>query len=613
MDPPTPSPPQKSSSAYNISAISSPAYPSSRPNSDPAICTLSLKTKSQQTSHIERSQSAHGRYPHSELDSPTNSLNGHGEFSMDDFSIDLAKLGEKSSSGLSLGNAGRRAVEGIPSEDDGPEDFTMRMGEWMKGTISWGKHRDGGNEGAETHGSTNGGVQPEQNESRADRDKDVRMDDDDQSVNGSHDESEFLPLSTSTPAPLMGQAQEFVPSPPLSRHSTEAKQNRTAEEVFDHISALQLEVERLRSQNEQYQSTQCSFEQARARMQSEGHALQTQLRDLRSEAARLQDSEFKASQKILRLEQELRRDGSKVGSLRAKFEPLSQELEATKLRAEADKQGLESKVDSLQQELQRSRDLYAKQRSDFDSVRTTHAREIDALKSNLDMCQQNQKTQEELLHARHEADASARESLRKEMHSALNAAKAAASMHEVELARAKDQLTETRRVLATVENENDRLIREKDRQANRIAEIKSLVEERTAELNAAQFNSKELENEITRLHTSFVGNSNSNNNTQTSDPEIENLKTQHKTALQSLRTKHAKDIKILRSAIIKSREETHRRERELADTYQDEIEALKEKIESLSSPPPPPPPQNATEPADPAGTVAELRTAIRVL
>lgn len=53
---------------------------------------------------------------------------------MADFSIDLAKLGEKDST-WTIGNFGKRDIERVSSHDDGPEDFTLRLGEWMRGTM----------------------------------------------------------------------------------------------------------------------------------------------------------------------------------------------------------------------------------------------------------------------------------------------------------------------------------------------------------------------------------------------------------------------------------------------------------------------------------------------
>lgn len=53
---------------------------------------------------------------------------------MADFSIDLAKLGEKDST-FNIGNFGKRNIERVSSHDDGPEDFTLRLGEWMRGTM----------------------------------------------------------------------------------------------------------------------------------------------------------------------------------------------------------------------------------------------------------------------------------------------------------------------------------------------------------------------------------------------------------------------------------------------------------------------------------------------
>ena len=190
---------------------------------------------------------------------------------LDDYTLDLGKLEE--SSNLPIVNR-KREVEQIDSEDDGPEDFTLNLEKWMRGT---GPYKQG--EGP-----------PKDKET-------VHID--------AEDESEFLPQDSSTPTPQRSQkfpsqgpaatsirprkptvedAAEVdsplrLPTPKLPRLNTEMEQERAAEEVFDRISALQAEVERLRDENENRFATSKRLEEEKAQLQAENQKLQTRLKN----------------------------------------------------------------------------------------------------------------------------------------------------------------------------------------------------------------------------------------------------------------------------------------------------------------------------------------------
>ncbi|KAL9612694.1 MAG: hypothetical protein Q9167_002730 [Letrouitia subvulpina] len=594
MEPPTPSPLPKASITSDQPILSS-QHHLIRTTSDSALHNLASTDKAKRRrGKLDPLSQVHSR---SAVVSRTNSFSEQSDIGMGDFSIDLAKLGEKSSSGFSLGAAGKRTIEGVPSEDDGPEDFTLRMGEWMRGALPWSRAKERGEDdiNANDHGEET--LEPEQEDAIANMEDHTKQGADYGLMGSKQDESEFLPLGTSTPIHLI-KKKHASDVPWLSRHDIEQRLNRASGEDSDRISELQHEVESLRVKNEKYESMQRSLEDACTQHEREFHALQNQLHDVKSEVQRLRDSEFKASQKKLRLEQELQRECSKGSSLQSKLTSATQGLETTKLRSEADRQALESKIDSLQRELQIAQKDNSKQPPEKDSAQNLHIAEMNALRSELVACKADMESQKELFHARHQADVSSRENIRSEMDSAVNAAKAAASMYEIELDHAKEQLTETRRVLATVEQENDRLVRENGRQNDRIVEVKNLIDVRTAELKAARSNSRELENELSRVQSSFVGTS---SNDRSESPNTEEVRAQYE-----------KEIKTLRSAIFKAGEGMQKREKRLSRAHQEEIALLNKQINSLRQQASSPPPQ-MTDPADPEGTVAELRTAIRVL
>lgn len=195
-----------------------------------------------------------------------------GFANLNNYTFDLGKLEE--SSNLQIKDRKRNRPT-INSEEDGPEDFTLNMEKWMRGT---GPYKQG---------------------------------------EGPEDESEFLPQAESTPSPVRHQqstAKEAVatpirpqhsrkatvedaadvesplrlPTPRMSRMNTETKQERAAEEVFDHIAALQAEVQRLMEESEQRLADHRKTEEAMGRIEEENEKLQERLQGDDAKAQELQ-------------------------------------------------------------------------------------------------------------------------------------------------------------------------------------------------------------------------------------------------------------------------------------------------------------------------------------
>ncbi|KAI4256391.1 MAG: hypothetical protein L6R42_006258, partial [Xanthoria sp. 1 TBL-2021] len=293
MDPSSPSPPPNASTASGLPTAL--PYPLTRPTSDSALSTIRSTTKRK----ASRKASSRSRRTRSAASSQAGSANG-SDFSMEDYSIDLAKLGEKDSS-WTIGKAGERDIERVSSRDEGPEDFTLRMGDWMRGTLPWKQ------DARPTDKVTSRDNEADQVASQIDPQSNANLEAVDEAHRGEHDEGagqavyeaddedDIQPLSTSTPAPALSQAPNKRSSaPPFSRMNTEAMQDRAAQEVFDQISALQAEVERLRLENKDHLSAERTTQHANLQQQKECRILRIQVDDLRSETRRLQDSEFKA-------------------------------------------------------------------------------------------------------------------------------------------------------------------------------------------------------------------------------------------------------------------------------------------------------------------------------
>ncbi len=524
---------------------------------------------------------------------------------MEDYSIDLAKLGEKDSS-WTIGKAGERDIEQVSSRDEGPEDFTLRMGEWMRGTLPWKQEQ--------SQKVSMSNTNPEAIDEIGRNDQIGEVSQAVYEADEADDENDIQPLNTSTPAHPMLQPPNNHPSmPPFSRMNTEAIQDRATQEVFDQISSLQAEVERLRLENKDVLSAERSLQQANLEQQKECRILRTQVDDLRSEAKRLQDSEFKASQRALRLEQELKKDGSKVGSLRARFEPVVAELEALKLRAEADKQAADSTINALKADLRSSRDTAAKLQAERSIATSTHGAAIEKLKA--EMIAELEASRSNYQH---------REDMLKEQLQAKEACPTPSKDHEAtkvtvealtsELADTKQQLQETRSNNQIIEDENDLLVQESERHAEEVAGLRrALEDERLQVSSAVDTEVAELQEEIARMQAQKTTDSISY---AEHTAALSQLTDDHAAATDALTAKHKQELHALRSAIIKAGEGMKKREERLAaahktevSDFQKQIQTLQERIKSFPIPAPRPTPQDDER----NSTVIELRSALSAL
>ncbi|KAL8798198.1 MAG: hypothetical protein Q9182_006871 [Xanthomendoza sp. 2 TL-2023] len=535
---------------------------------------------------------------------------------MEEYSFDLAKLGEKDSS-WTIGKAGERDVEALSSRDEGPEDFTLRMGEWMRGTLLRKKDTDA--KGMDSHEENEDDNEIEAGKTLNDNipleatepPQEQEVEDPGQVTHQVDDQDEIQPLSTSTPAPaVLQESNKRSSAPPFARMNTEAMQDCAAQEVFDQICALQAEVERLRTENKDHLSAQRSIQQANLQQQKECRILRTQVDDLKSEVKRLQDSEFKANQKTLRLEQELKKDGSKVGSLRAKFEPVVAELETIKLRAEADKQAADSTINALKADLRSSNDAVSKLQAERLKVASTHNAAIETLKAEFkaeaEACRTKYQHREDILKEQLQSKEISLHSSRE------TDAKITAT--EAELEHTKERLEESRRVVQNLEDENDLLVHESERQTEEITSLKrSLDEERLQVASAADAEVAELQEEISRMEAQKVNDTISYSEHTSA---VNQLAEDHATATEALTTKHKQELHVLRSAIIKAGEGMKKREvrilaahNEERSNLQEQIMTLQDQLKTATSPPP----QPTVTDDDHNPTVLELRSALQAL
>ena len=536
-----------------------------------------------------------------------------------DYTIDLGGLGENPSS-MVVGDLEKEKDE-VGSEDEGPEDFTMNLEKWMRGGEKWKKEQP---DEALDEGD-------EEDEDPQDYTQEVRVD------QGLPEESVFEPLGISTPAPLKNHAiieegvqeEARIKAPPLSRMNTEMIQDQAAEEVFERISALQAEVERMRIEDEERRLAYQEIEQENELLRNE-RVEELERHQAEKDLLKKQHSELRDHWKEqLRLkEQELTAPNTpKVASLRARFEPAVQELATVKADAESSRIAADDRIRALEEQLHAAREQ-AKEHQEAEVSRNAAEDRIRALEEQLQAAQDETRGYQSQIASIQEANAATIKSLGSELETKNNeiALERKESIHrgneavsltesvdqkvqelrtlnselkaiKMELDHAHEQLAETRRIVETVEDENDRLVQQNDRQAQDIADLEERANSQDVIEAAAEPDAEKSDNngvEAGKIDQAALKDA------------LERIE-QHESALSSLKAQHAKELQTLRSAFLKAGEGMQKREARLTNAHSEEIASLNQRIATLQ--------KQHIEPSQPTDTSIEneLRSAIRVL
>ena len=546
-----------------------------------------------------------------------------GDDLLGDYTIDLGGLGDKPSS-MVVGDLEKERDE-VGSEDEGPEDFTVNMGKWMRGGKVWKKnqHDEAPDEGDEVH------------EDPQDYTQEFKVD------QGPPEESVFEPLGTSTPAPLKNhtiieegvQEEARLQAPPLSRMNTEMMQDQAAEEVFERISALQAEVEIMRVEDEERRLACQEIEQENEFLMDERAELlerhQAEKDILKRQHSQLTDH-WKEQLRLKEQEVNALNSPTKVSSLRAKFEPAVQELATVKAEAESNRVATDERINALEKELHAAREqskeleevetakkaaeettktlaeqLHAardeiiKYQGQIESIQEASAATIKNLSAELET-KDNEVALErrESIHRSNEA-VSLTESIEQkdqELRTLNNELKAV----KMELDHAHEQLAETRRIVETVEDENDRLVQQNDRQAQDIVDLGEHARNQAVDQEIAEpFDGKRDNRAAEHVEVNEVDEA-------ARKDALERIE-QQESALAKLKVEHAKELQTLRSALLKADGGMQKREARLINAHSEEIASLKQRMATLQ--------KQQTEPSKPADTSMdnELRSAIRVL
>lgn len=509
------------------------------------------------------------------------------DFSMAQYTIDLEKLGEKAS-GLTM-DALEETIEPVGSEGEGPKDFTINMEKWMRGAEKWRKA--GGQEGME-----NGDGEDE----NRDHSEGEMGNEHPQHEEGIREESEFVPLSTSTPATFgkrkIGEGELKLPEkeinqPPLpSRLNSEMMQNQVAEEVFDQISALQAEVERLRVEFENNAETLVDYIQ---HLQAEIDEIKADQGKAKIKAGHLQEG-LKLCEDARTLDRISSDDAaSRVGLLDSKFDLVLQELAIARSTAESEKLAAETKISTLDAKVQKLQTDNAKQQTEVQKIQQAKAVEFQDLKSELDACKGEIKAYQQALQSREEDRPVPMANLNQT--TAAHNPESNTTVLKLELGHANEQLAESRQAVETVEDENDRLTQENERQRMENRELISDIEKKNALINAAESKANDLTEEIDHIEAEKNAGSVAES---VREAEIDALQQNHLAEIDDLRQRHLAEIDDLRQhheacinglecaldRLLKDSQKALRRtEYRLQSSHKGEIAALKEQITTLEA------------------------------
>ncbi|MCJ1310427.1 hypothetical protein MMC25_004091 [Agyrium rufum] len=535
---------------FSPSSLNSPAFMSTLPlprtSSENAVYTRrSAQNPRQTSSRSQRSKKTRSEGSlSSRSTSPDDSLNGKEEkqaehqtkqpraFNLEDYSIDLGKLGSSFRDGRYGGGQEsevvipKQEIPHVPSEDGGPEDFTLNMEKWMRGTEKWRR----------------------KNEEQETMDEE-EQDDEDAKEAEPHVEqpSQPEPVTTSGKAGNDDpEPEESNPTEKLTRSTTpplpdlgtseEAQLDRTTEAVFAQISALQEDVERHRREAADHFAEKQELEKECERLDMENEDLAF---DLQTAGKRIAEFEERARQledeKEKKAQASARESGGKFDLLRAKFEPLSQELENARRDADVAKVAADLKMAELREQLRTSSETSAVETADLQEqlrnaegklqsntenaeerlreVQATHEAEVASLKikiqtsqletsstikdnaalrSELSQLQKDLREEEEAAVNREDELTSQVESLTTQLEDLqsksqqLQALETSIRALQNELEHSQSQLRETRRILDIVEDENERLLQKEQTRSEEREDLQQEVDTLKKDLRSRQ-------------------------------------------------------------------------------------------------------------------------------
>lgn len=405
--------------------------------------------------------------PLDEVGHETDGSDYGGDF-LDDYEIDLRRLDDKPSSVVV--EDGQEELDEVASEADGPNDFTLNMGAWMRGDRKVVKT---GDVPSDLDEQKRGGPSPQL------EDGTLGFSVGDQSI--------LEPVGMSTPYTKAervehGNARQEVQvdkRPLMARGETELQQDLAAEEVFERISALQAEVEELRETEEKRRS-------AFNRLSTENELLreaQAKLKTIEDKNAILLKQNADLHAKIQERKPDFATTASPLGSSSHSeshvLDMVTKEIGAARPDLESNdaNQTLEaglkashSMVRRLREEMAEDEELHnvkiAGLREDLERLRA----EVDVNRGQIADLEQDIETHTEIV--KHRDDLIGRLT-------------ADAQVVRTDFGHAQQEARESRRIAQSIEEENDRLSSQQSRQTEELAAMEIALQSKVRELQTA--------------------------------------------------------------------------------------------------------------------------------
>ncbi|MCJ1250677.1 hypothetical protein MMC30_007905 [Trapelia coarctata] len=603
-----------------------------------------LCTRSATVSISSRSSSSSGpRSPGEE--------NGHGRFNLGDYTIDLANLGQSSAGGRDLFAAMGgsdietpvREREIVASEDDGPEDFTINLGKWMRGDGDCRKEDDDADPVKEKKGKLCS-VDINDDTQRKERQASVEDMPEEENV----EESVVVNTAPQFPkreAPENQEPSSTPPTTPLNHrnHFEQALRNSPPKP-----SALQVELDNLRLQAESYRGEIDSLDQARVQLETEN---EDTAKELRATKLSLEQSEKATADYHQRWETALKEQeasASNFASLRTRFDSLSQELGSTRKHTETTRIDSAQEVAALKEQVQTAQGQLA-ELPRLKDMAFANTAELSSLRSELARCKQDLQDQQRVSKSQEDALKSQIEDFRART-TAAEIASSNVTVLNQELEHAQAQLTETRRLLETVEDENDRYTQENERQAEEFKEVKNKLVDARRLTQSLQEKTKEkdvllakLERDIEQLQFELRSAEAQENQNEPLDSiargsekidtaeadmrladQLDTLSTHYEEEIASLKRVHEAEMKKLKGTLLRAADGMRKREARITSAHAEEVRTLRENVARLEEQKirdakksfvdtSKPRKESETRPTEDGGEVQELRSAIRVL
>ena len=565
----------------------------------------------------------------------TTSDHSHPKEDPSDYTVDLANLKHNSSGGRDQFATVRdsdydiqvpvRPRDVVDSEDDGPEDFTVELGKWMKGVKAWDRTGEateiGGDkdeEEAKNEAQNSGNEQAHDSPEEVLRKKVEAVKTIDNPKRASVEDapegdtfSVFQPPLVSTPMRSVGQPLDLEPkateeqdvstTPLVTPPQPRSHQERSTEEIFEQVSALQAELERLRLETENHRNEKIAWEEERGHWEEENQHLTDDLEDDRKEIDRLLE----------------------IKNAQAKE---TEDLRATNVMVVKAKDHAELRIEELASQRRTAQAELSQQQSrlqDYESQCHAKDTELDSLRSDLANCENDFTEYKRSSQSNEQGLMSQNEELQGRLNGVTKTS-AEVTILRSELEHAQSQLTETRRILETVEDENDRLIQQNKRREEEIEALNlDLAKAGDTKTNAEEVGQSTDQRVPTPTGEDdpweglddYNGPDVSITHLELAD-NLDNLTAHYESELSSLRTANAAEIKKLKQTLFRAAEGMQKREAKMNKAHKEEIAVLEKRIEDLKATDERSGPQkgngsiSVTEDRE---AVAELRTAIRAL